>query len=164
MTIKSNWAIAISTLGDWLRNLAPIFQLVRSKTENQSHLELATFPALRSKPLLISRNSDWCIALFASVVIGCSNYFVLVFHLKTALSFINNWCLIDMHGKWERSNLEKYVQFDKKKWRYSDQDKDGLLNRQEYEYFHHPKEHEVMLTYVAVVSICGTFSNEQLKS
>lgn len=56
----------------------------------------------------------------------------------------------DMHGKWERSNLEKYVQFDKKKWRYSDQDKDGLLNRQEYEYFHHPKEHEVMLTYVAV--------------
>ena len=61
----------------------------------------------------------------------------------------------------KRSNLEKYVQFDKKKWRYSDQDKDGLLNRQEYEYFHHP---EVMLTYVAVISTCGTFSNEQLKS
>ena len=56
------------------------------------------------------------------------------------------------------------MQFDKKKWRYGDQDKDGLLNRQEYEYFHPPKEHEVMLTYVAVVSICGTFSNEQLKS
>ena len=69
-----------------------------------------------------------------------------------------------MHGKWERSNLEKYVQFDKKKWRYSDQDKDGMLNRQEYEYFHHPKEHEVMLTYVAVVSIHDTFSNQQLKS
>ena len=57
-----------------------------------------------------------------------------------------------MHNKWERSELEKYVQFDKKKWRYSDQDKDGMLNRQEYEYFHHPKEHEIMLPYVAVVS------------
>ena len=41
--------------------------------------------------------------------------------------------------------------FDKKKWRYSDQDKDGMLNRQEYEYFHHPKEHEIMLPYIAVV-------------
>lgn len=56
-----------------------------------------------------------------------------------------------MHNKWERSNLETYVLFDKKKWRYSDQDKDGMLNRQEYEYFHHPKEHEIMLPYVAVV-------------
>ncbi|XP_058940838.2 calumenin-A [Pocillopora verrucosa] len=56
----------------------------------------------------------------------------------------------DMHIKWERSNLEKYVLFDKKKWRYSDQDKDGMLNRQDYEYFHHPKEHEIMLPYIAV--------------
>ena len=58
-----------------------------------------------------------------------------------------------MHSKWERSNLEKYVVYDKKKWRYSDQDKDGLLNRQEYEYFHHPKEHEIMLPYIAVVGV-----------
>lgn len=56
----------------------------------------------------------------------------------------------DMHSRWERSNLEKYVISDKKKWRYSDQDKDGMLNRQEYEYFHHPKEHKIMLPYVAV--------------
>lgn len=59
--------------------------------------------------------------------------------------------LTDMHSRWERSNLEKYVVFDKKKWRYSDHDKDGMLNRQEYEYFHHPKEHEIMLPYIAVV-------------
>ena len=62
-------------------------------------------------------------------------------------------CLTDMHSRWERSNLEKYVVYDKKKWRYSDQDKDGLLNRQEYEYFHHPKEHEIMLPYIAVVGV-----------
>lgn len=60
-------------------------------------------------------------------------------------------CPTDMHSRWERSNLEKYVVYDKKKWRYSDQDKDGMLNRQEYEYFHHPKEHEIMLPYIAVV-------------
>ena len=47
--------------------------------------------------------------------------------------------------------MEPYVLYDKKKWRYSDQDKDGMLNRQEFEYFYHPKEHEVMLPYVAVV-------------
>jgi len=62
-------------------------------------------------------------------------------------------CLTDMHSRWERSNLEKYVVYDKKKWRYSDQDKDGMLNRQEYEYFHHPKEHEIMLPYIAVVGV-----------
>ena len=56
-----------------------------------------------------------------------------------------------MHNRWERSNLEQYVLYDKKKWRYSDQDKDGMLNRQEFEYFYHPKEHEIMLPYVAVV-------------
>lgn len=58
-----------------------------------------------------------------------------------------------MHSKWDRSNLEKYVVYDKKKWRYSDQDKDGMLNRQEYEYFRHPKEHEIMLPYIAVVGV-----------
>ena len=58
-----------------------------------------------------------------------------------------------MHNKWERSNLEQYVVYDKKKWRYSDQDKDGKLNRQEFEYFHHPKEHEIMLPYIAVVRV-----------
>ena len=68
------------------------------------------------------------------------------------ISFDQHFCHTDMHIKWERSNLEKYVLFDKKKWRYSDQDKDGMLNRQEYEYFHHPKEHEIMLPYIAVVS------------
>lgn len=56
-----------------------------------------------------------------------------------------------MHARWERSDLEKYVISDKKKWKYADQDKDGLLTRQEYEYFQHPREHEAMLTYVAVV-------------
>lgn len=66
-----------------------------------------------------------------------------------------------MHSKWERSNLDQYVVYDKKKWRYSDQDKDGKLNRQEFEYFHHPKEHEIMLPYIAVVRV-NKFSRSYL--
>jgi hypothetical protein len=57
-----------------------------------------------------------------------------------------------LHKKWERKNLEQYIQDDKRKWKYADQDKDGRLTRQEYEYYHHPKEHEVMIPYVAMVS------------
>ena len=87
MAVKSNWAIAISTLGDWLKNFVPIFKPMRSKTENQSHLEGATFPALRSKLSLISRNSDWFIALFAAVVIGRSNYFRMNFSFENHSNF-----------------------------------------------------------------------------
>ncbi|KAK3731137.1 hypothetical protein QZH41_018339, partial [Actinostola sp. cb2023] len=55
-----------------------------------------------------------------------------------------------LHKKWERKNLEPYIFDDKRKWKYADQDKNGRLIRQEYEYFHHPKEYEVMITYVAM--------------
>ena len=33
MTVESNYVIAIATLGDWLKRLAPVFQLMRSKTK-----------------------------------------------------------------------------------------------------------------------------------
>ena len=48
-----------------VKNLAPTNE---KQNQNQSHLVRAIFPAL------IARNSDWFIALFASVVIGRSNY------------------------------------------------------------------------------------------
>ena len=57
-----------------------------------------------------------------------------------------------MHKNWERPELEQYVIFDKRKWGFADQNKDSTLNRQEYEWFHHPKEHAAMMGYVAVVS------------
>ena len=99
------------------------------------------------KPLLWLIAAITLVMVFKQSIVNCTNIFRLSF-------FTNQWHFYhtDMHIKWERSNLEKYVLFDKKKWRYSDQDKDGMLNRQEYEYFHHPKEHEIMLPYIAVVS------------
>ena len=33
MTVESNYAIAIATLSDWLKRLAPVFQPMRSKTK-----------------------------------------------------------------------------------------------------------------------------------
>ena len=33
MNVESNYAIAIATLGDWLKRLAPVFQPMRSKTK-----------------------------------------------------------------------------------------------------------------------------------
>ena len=33
MTVESNYVIAIATLSDWLKRLAPVFQSMRSKTK-----------------------------------------------------------------------------------------------------------------------------------
>ena len=70
MNVESNHVIAIAMLGDWLKNFAPVFQPMRSKTKTNRAL---------SKLQVISRNSDWLIALFAPVVIGRSYYFGIGF-------------------------------------------------------------------------------------
>lgn len=59
--------------------------------------------------------------------------------------------LSDLHKTWERKNLEPYVIDDKRKWKYADQDKNDRLSPIEYEYFRHPREHEAMITYIAMV-------------
>ena len=38
MTVESNYVIAIATLGDWLKRLAPAFQPMRSKMKTMSGL------------------------------------------------------------------------------------------------------------------------------
>ena len=47
MTVESNYVIAIATLSDWLKRLAPVFQLTNEK-QNQNQLQLVRviFPAL----------------------------------------------------------------------------------------------------------------------
>ena len=72
MTIKSYYAIAISVLIDWLKNVAPSF--------NQGEVKPITpckhlFPRALRKLQVISRISDWFIAMFALVMIGWSNNF-----------------------------------------------------------------------------------------
>ena len=46
MTVESNYAIAISSLSDWFRNLAPVYQPMKRKTKDQSQLASAILQAL----------------------------------------------------------------------------------------------------------------------
>ena len=63
MNVESNYVIAIATLRDWLKRLAPVFQPMKIKTKSLSELQI------------IATNCDWFIALPAPVVIGRSNCF-----------------------------------------------------------------------------------------
>ena len=76
MTIESN-AIVIATHGDCLKNdsHACFFQLIRSKTNNTPCITIFPMCSWPLKSQVISRNSDWFIELFASIVIVWSNYF-----------------------------------------------------------------------------------------
>ena len=72
MTVESKYAIAIAVLSDWLKNLAPVFQLMRNKTKTNRTL-YERFSRAFSRLQVIARNSDWFIAVFALAVIGRSN-------------------------------------------------------------------------------------------
>ena len=78
MTVESNYAIAIATLSDWLKRLAPVFQPMRSKTKTIAPCTRDFFRVL-SELQVIARNCDWSIAVFAPIVIDRSNPLVLVF-------------------------------------------------------------------------------------
>ena len=74
MTVESNSVIAIATLSDWLKRLAPVFQPMRIKPKPIAPCTRDISRA-SSELQVIARNCDWFIALFASVVIGRSNCF-----------------------------------------------------------------------------------------
>ena len=78
MTVESNYVIAIATLSDWLKRLAPNFQPMRRKAKPIAPCTRHFSRAL-SDLQGIARNCDWFIALSASAVIGRSNCFGLVF-------------------------------------------------------------------------------------
>ena len=44
MTVESNYVIAIATLSDWFKRLAPVFQPVRSKTKTNRTTYASFFP------------------------------------------------------------------------------------------------------------------------
>ena len=68
MTVESNYAIMIATPSDWLKNLAPGFQAMRSNTNHNLYMQL-------SKLQVIARNSDRFIARLPPDVIRQSNYY-----------------------------------------------------------------------------------------
>ena len=74
MTVESNYAIAIGTLSDWLKRLAPVFQPMRSTTKTNPP-RTRDFSRDLSELQIIARNCDWFIVLFVPVVIGRSNCF-----------------------------------------------------------------------------------------
>ena len=44
MTVESNCVIAIATLSDWLKRLAPVFQPMRIKTKTNRTMYASFFP------------------------------------------------------------------------------------------------------------------------
>ena len=85
MTVESNYVIAIDTLSDWLKRLAPVFQPTRSKPEPIAP-RMRDFSRAMSELQVIARNCDWFI-LFAPVVIGWRNCFGFgLSTLKTTLT------------------------------------------------------------------------------
>ena len=70
MTVKRNYAIAIATLDDWFKYVAPVYQPMRRKTKIS-----AIFPRALPKLHGIATNLDWFITLFAPGVTGRCNYF-----------------------------------------------------------------------------------------
>ena len=73
MTVESNYVIAIVTLSDWLKRLAPYFQPMKNKTKTKTNCTMYTsfFPRFER----VTGNCDWFIALSASAVIGRGNCF-----------------------------------------------------------------------------------------
>ena len=43
-TVESNYSIAIATLSDWLKNLAPVFQPMRRETKTNCDMHTPIFP------------------------------------------------------------------------------------------------------------------------
>ena len=44
MTVESNFVIAIATLSDWLKRLAPVFQPMRRKIKTNRTMYASSFP------------------------------------------------------------------------------------------------------------------------
>ena len=67
--------IAIATLTDWLKRLAPIFFHQREVKPKPIAPRTRDFSRASSKLQVIAMNCDWFTALFVRVVIGRSNCF-----------------------------------------------------------------------------------------
>ena len=65
MTVESKYAIASAALSDWLKDLAPVFHPIGSKTKINRTFKRG-FPGALSKLRVIYRSSDRFVALFFS--------------------------------------------------------------------------------------------------
>ena len=89
MTVESNYAIAIATLRDWFKNLAPVYQPMKKKTETIRLARVIFFPRFEQVTWNCT-NLDWFIAQFAPVI---TLYLFYDTQLKTALNAAVSFCL-----------------------------------------------------------------------
>ena len=73
MTVKSNYVIAIATLCDWLKNLAPVFQPMRSKTKSKTNCTFYAPPFSRFER---GRGNSFEFGLVYRAVCSCCDYSV----------------------------------------------------------------------------------------
>ena len=73
-------------LPDWLKNLAPLSQPIRGKTKTNRDLLTRVSPRLVLH--VFASSSNWFIGLSVSVVIGQSDYLVLV--LRHSIENLSN--------------------------------------------------------------------------
>ena len=88
MTVESNYVIAIATLSDWLKRVAPVFQLMRSKTKTNRTMYAWFFPRFRAgyRSLLGIVIGSWRCSFLVWLVGVIALVLVFDSHLKTALS------------------------------------------------------------------------------
>ena len=77
MTVESNYAIAIPSLSDWLKNLALVFQPMKSKTKTNCTMYTRFFSRFGQITVL-----DWFIALCVPDVIGRSHQFSVGYSIR----------------------------------------------------------------------------------
>ena len=67
--MENYYAIAIATLSDWVKDIAPVFERMRNQGKPMVSCT-RDFSRAFSNLVVIAKNSDWFIVLFAPVVIG----------------------------------------------------------------------------------------------
>ena len=82
MTVESNDAIVIATLGDWLKVLREFFNQRDTKPKPIAPCTRSFSRAL-SKLQVIARDSDWFSRRSAPVAVGRTNYFSIGFSTVT---------------------------------------------------------------------------------
>ena len=65
----------ITSLSDWFKVLAPLFQPIRSETKTNRGSRVHIFPRLRCRLRVITPSFDWFTRVSPSFLIGQSNYF-----------------------------------------------------------------------------------------
>ena len=75
MTVESNYVIAIATLSDWLKRLAPVFFNQWEAKPKPIAPCAHDFSRASSELQVIAGNCDWFMALFVPVMIGRSYCF-----------------------------------------------------------------------------------------